>query len=103
MLRNGVYHYIPSRLTGTNINIFPVNQPEILHDMYEVRTCSTKVWREVAQNLKAADILTMLCCEATCKFDTCVHINHKSEGKYKRKHLPAAGNTFILVHEETEK
>jgi hypothetical protein len=40
----------------------------------------------------------MLSCETTC-----VHINHMSEVKYKRKHLPAAGNTFILVHEETEK
>jgi len=71
--------------------------------MYEVRTCSTKICKKLAKNLKAADILTMLCCEATCKTDTCTHINHMSEAKYKREHLPAAGNTFILVQEVTEK
>jgi hypothetical protein len=71
--------------------------------MNEVRTCSTKIFRKLAQNLKAADILTMLCCETTCKTDTCVHINHMSEAKYKREHVRVAGNTFILVHEETEK
>ena len=52
--------------------------------------------------MEAADILTMLCCEATCKTDTCVHINHMSVAKYKRDHLPTAGNTCILVQEETE-
>ena len=45
----------------------------------------------------------MLCCEATCKTDTCVHINHMSEAKCKTDHLPAAANTCILVQEETEK
>ena len=45
----------------------------------------------------------MLCCEATCKTDTCTHINHMSEAKYKREHLPAASITCILVQEETEK
>jgi hypothetical protein len=45
----------------------------------------------------------MLCCKATCNIDTCVHINHMCEGKYKTGHLPAAGNTCILVQEEPEK
>ena len=53
--------------------------------------------------MEAADILTMLCCEATCKTDTCVHINHMSVAKYKRDHLPTAGNTCILIQEEIEK
>jgi hypothetical protein len=32
-----------------------------------------------------------------------MHINHMHEAKYKTGHLPAAGNTCILVQEETEK
>jgi len=71
--------------------------------MYEVRTCSSKICRKLEQNLKAADILATLSCEATCETNTCVHINHMGEAKCKTEHLPAAGNNCILVQEETEK
>jgi hypothetical protein len=41
--------------------------------------------------------------EAICKTDTFVYINNMSEAKCKREHLPPAGNTCILVQEDTEK
>ena len=63
-----------------------------LKNMQETSTKSESSWHS-----------TMLYCEATCKTDTFMHINHMSEAKCKTENLPAAGNTWILVQEETEK
>ena len=102
MQSDSVYHYIPSRLKWTNISLPPMS---IRRKFYMKCMKSEHAAQKYAGNLHKIwkHILTMLCCEPTCKTDTCMHVNHMSKAKCKMEHLPAAGNSCILVQEESEK